>query len=183
MKDLGARDKYFAVFNAGTFKRGAGKRGFVVVGTPTAGFGDVRDETATYNGRTVIEAYRAEGYEGVDKSMDRFRGDATLTARFASSTISGRLDNFTRQRPGQDNREPVPALRLTLPESRFDATTGFSGDLQVSGLDEGDTADLSYAGSFYGPDADSVAGTISGRGAQNGVAWTAIGWFGADKDE
>ena len=82
------------------------------------------------------------------------------------------------QRGGEDGRDPVEGLVMTMTETTFDAAS-FSGDFEVSVLGKDESLTVSYEGSFYGPNAPSVFGTISGTGRINGAASTAIGFFAA----
>ena len=153
--------------------------GYVLVGNPTSGLGAMRDVTATYDGFGLarIDLYPARGYEGRDQ-RDTYWGDATLTADFGNSTISGRLHDFTVQRGGEDGRAPVEGLVMTVPVTAFDAAS-FSGDFEVSGLGADESLAASYEGSFYGVDAPAVFGTISGTGRFDGAPANAIGFFAA----
>ena len=153
--------------------------GYVLVGNPTSNLSAMKDMTATYDGFGLgrIDVYPAQGYEGRDQ-RNTYWSDVTLTANFGNSTISGRLHDFMLQRGGEDGRDPVEGLVMTLPDTTFDAAS-FSGDFEVSGLGTDESLAASYEGSFYGPNAPAVFGTISGTGRINGAASTAIGFFAA----
>ncbi|MYK32730.1 MAG: transferrin-binding protein-like solute binding protein [Boseongicola sp. SB0670_bin_30] len=140
----------------------------LVIGHPTLDFGGMGDANATYGGGvgTII----------MDNGNGRDVWDslAVLTADFANSTISGRLYGFVGTYP--DYNSPPPFDVLTLPPTRF-TTEGFSGQFEPSCLEAGDHFTASYEGSLYGPNADSVAGTIIGTGVFNGVRVRAWGGF------
>ncbi len=192
LADLGDNnDDYFEVFYVGFSDDGGHLRGFAVVGNPTADFSSMAG-TATYDGGFVqIDVYDAEGFEGTSTSRDRLRSeDVTLTADFSDSTISGRIHDFRFRGAGDDDYVALSgndAILLKMLATKF-TNRGFAGKFTVSGLDTFESADIGYDGSFFGPGAETVAGTISGTGQFGDTASDVgpaniIGWFAAAKPE
>ncbi len=192
LDDLGSgNDDYYEVFYTGFASEGRELRGFAVVGNPTADFSSMAG-TATYDGGFAqIDMYAAEGYEGTSTSRDRLRSEnVMLTADFSDSTISGRIHDFRFRGAGDDDYVALSgddAILLTMLATKF-TNRGFAGKFTVSGLDTFESADIGYDGSFFGPGAETVAGTISGTGQFGDTASDVgpaniIGWFAAAKPE
>ena len=150
-------------------------QGFVVAGTPTADFSSFRAVSADYNGRAVIDLY-----EDPATGPDRLRADLMLTASFSDSTIAGLLRNSTLQKAGQDSPEDFGGFTALMPVTGF-GDTGFEGAFMVLLPSSEASFDLSYEGAFYGPNAESVAGLISGTAEIDGSR-IATGWFGGDQN-
>ena len=129
-----------------------------------------RPGTATYSDNSIakITMWNDDGPETVINEHD---GRMRLTADFDTSTIGGWINVSS----------DTSAMTLTMLETSF-GRGGFSGDFSTTGMAEGDSANLSYEGSFFGPTAEEVAGTISGRAVVDGTSFDAIGWFGATDD-
>ena len=146
---------------------------FIVTGTLTTDFSSTLP--AIYNGHAVVDFY-----DDSATIRDRLRADLLLTATFSDSTITGFFLNPTLQKAGQDSPEPLDGYAFIIPITGFD-DTGFKGDFSITRGSEG-TFDLSYKGSLYGPNAESVAGVISGTAELDGSR-IARGWFGGDQSE
>ena len=157
--------------------------GFAIVGNPTINFNTeaTRDVTATYLGSALMDTWPSAFPKGESIALPKYRytsSNVTLTANFNTSTISGQIANWTAEDAG-----PLSGIVLTIPSMRFD-NRGFTGDFSVSGLNTGTTGNLSYDGSFYGPNADNAAATISGTFNEGDNALTyALGWFGTRKQD
>ena len=125
--DLPAEERPFAVLYSGTkISTPEELRGYVIVGNPTTDFSGLGGVTADYSGgRAIIDIYRATGYEGTATGRERFRGNASFTANFTNSTISGQLDNFDN---GGEN------IVLTMPNTTFNARDGFNGNWGIPGV-------------------------------------------------
>jgi len=185
LAELRSNEDYYEIFNVAfenSDQTGA-LRGFVVVGNPTRDLSELGDVTATYEGRGRIDLYVAEGYQGSSNSRATWRSDLTMVANFGDSTISGRLEgNAEYRETAADEYEPDDGV-VILSETSF-TNAGFEGALDMSefDLEPDERFTGSYEGSFYGPEANSVAGTISGYYEDTEEeGGTAIGHFGADK--
>ena len=186
--DLGTREQHFATFYTNFTDDSEGRRAYAIVGNSTTDFADLNDMTATYGGEegfARLEFNSAEGYDRAQNSRQSYHGDSEFTADFGNSTISGRLYNFrkvgTNEIAGLGfNPENFVA---TLPATSFDQN-GFKADLQISGLESDQNISASSEGSFFGPGAASVAGTISGvYDTSDHTNSTIVGWFGSGKNE
>ena len=164
---------------------------FVMFGNPTSDFSRVNDMTATYSGSeggawSMIHLYAssfdADNFDWEGDRASPYSTDLEFTANFSRNTISGRIDNFRLWENGDDSDETYD-MTLTMPETEF-GTEGFSGTFVVSGQSVRDgTAD--YDASFWGPDANDVAGTItiSGTGIDgaNETPFVGVGHFQAKR--
>jgi hypothetical protein len=139
---------------------------------------------ATYEGRFKVETVPATDFDSFTNDRTRLRGDVTLTVDM-DGTISGRLHELTAQQAGSSEQSDVPG-EVVMAASAITAGA-FGGaltasDALVTSDDYGITgADFgTYAGRFYGPDADEATGTITVAiptedGIENGV-----GYFSGD---
>ncbi|MDE0695283.1 MAG: transferrin-binding protein-like solute binding protein, partial [Boseongicola sp.] len=134
-----------------------GTSGHAVIGIPTTDFsGNAGRATYTNLSGTdgaLLELRPSQGYGGIDDRIDLY-ADLALVADFSNQTLSGRLFNFT------DDDDDSWRLEMAMPETPF-TNEGFSGYFEVSGLLSGSSA-VTYEGSFYGPNAQEVGGTIEG---------------------
>ncbi|MDE0209276.1 MAG: transferrin-binding protein-like solute binding protein [Boseongicola sp.] len=140
---------------------------FVMFGNPTSDFSRVNDMTATYSGseggawawlHVYASSFDAGNFDWEKDNASLYSTDLEFTANFSRNTISGRIDNFRFWENGDDSDEHYD-MTLTMPETEF-GTGGFSGTFDVSGQSVRDgTAD--YDASFWGPDANDVAGTMT----------------------
>ena len=160
-------------------------RAFAAIGTET------RDEdlsslgTATYNGRSRIDAYPETGFEDNGASRTRIRSDnLTISADFGAGTISGSMEDLQIRDPGEEDHTSIGGV-LTMEETSFQVN-GFIGDLTADAdftTATGVTLDSSstYSGAFFGPNAEEVGGVISASGSDGeGGSFNAIGMFTAD---
>ena len=121
--------------------------------------------TATYKGEVST-------YFATPGNM-AFDGKVTLTANFQKGTVSGRLDNFTRD--DGTGAKPVNG-RLDLKNGKI---TGNSMSASLSGNVGADTIDQARThmnGGFFGPNAEEVGGGIAGRSTSGkvfGALWRA----------
>ena len=168
-----------------------GLRAFGIFGNPTTDFNHLNDMTATYTGGWVWLPLYAATFEAgnFDRDEDRLSlytdgDDVAFTANFADGTLSGHLTGFREWDDGTGTEVPYD-LTLTMPETPF-GTEALQGRFTVSGeaVREG-VAD--YDASFWGPDADHLAGTIniSGTAIDDGdrTPFVGIGHFSVGKDE
>lgn len=156
-------------------------RGYFVTGNHAPY--DALGGTAAYEGvAATLEIH--DPVDAVDH-WDRIAMSAEsgrLVADFDAGTVSGRFDEW--RRTSGDPAVPAPGrpaldVSVTLEPAPI-TRTGFRGSISVSGTapDLAGTWDVSYAGSFYGPDADDVAGVVRGtRQVGTGSAEQVIGWF------
>ena len=166
-------------------------RAFGIFGNPTTDFNHLNDMTATYTDGWVWLPLYAASFEPGDFDWEEDRlniytdgDDVAFTANFANGTLSGHLTGF-REWDGGDGTGEAFDLTLTMPETPF-GTEAFQGRFTVSGeaVREGVA---NYDASFWGPDADQLAGTISmsGTGVDDGdsIPFVGIGHFTVGKDE
>lgn len=162
---------------------GADVRGYAVVGTETQGSALATLPSATYSGRARIDTYPAAGFVNSATSLSRVNGDLSMAADFGAGTIFGSIGNLDGNGPGQANAPIAGSIAMDqtaitgngfagtiTPDATFLAATGTSG---VSG---------SYGGTFYGPAASQVGGTMTLTGTQNGQAINGIGFFRGDQN-
>ena len=162
---------------------GADVRGYAVVGTETQGSALASLPSATYSGRARIDTYPAAGFVNSATSRSIVHGNLSMAADFGAATIFGSIGNLDGNGPGQANAPIAGSIAMDQtaitgngfagslsPDAAFLAATGVSG---VNG---------SYAGTFYGPSADQVGGTMSLTGTQNGQAINGIGFFRGDQN-
>lgn len=146
-------------------------RGYFAYGarTPEA---NLPEDTATYEG-----GIRADSYD-VDNASnrERVRGDLTLIADFAQSTITGSIDEIY-----VDNSEIAGSIDIN---DGSISGSSFTADLLGTGEDVGDFRG-EMAGDFFGPNAEEVGGVLSGQGFNsNGIAETNVtGVFGASQED
>lgn len=173
----------FSTNQVGTDPNANEPRGFAVVGTETQASALSVLPSATYSGRARIDTYPAAGFVNTATSRSRVNGDLSMAADFGAATISGSIGNLDGNGPGQANAPIAGSIAMDQtaitgngfagslsPDAAFLAATGVSG---VNG---------SYAGSFYGPSADQLGGTMSLTGTQNGQAINGIGFFRGDQN-
>ena len=103
-----------------------------------------------------------------------------FTANFSNSTISGRIQNFRDWDSGE-----AFDMTLTMPETSF-GTEAFSGNFDVSGESLRQTT-ASYDASFWGPDANKLAGTMSSSSTNveggETTPFVGVGHFEVSKDQ
>ena len=134
---------------------------FGIFGNPTTDFSHMSDVTATYGGdggwawiSTYVSDFEADNFDWDEDRTPIWSGDLEFTANFSKGTISGSIKDFKEW--GTDE---AVGLSLTMPETSFGAEAS-SGRFGVSSETHHiDTA--SYDASFWGPDADALAGTMS----------------------
>ena len=128
--------------------------GFAIVGVPTFDFAQ-RDLTATYSGFAMLQLWKTQFEPESDEFQERWTSrDATLTVDFADATISGQINDLS-----PEDSSDLGSFSLTMPETTFTAN-GFSGSFAVTPENAQDQLNVSFDGSFYGPDAQNAAGTM-----------------------
>lgn len=159
-------------------------KGYAVVGTETLPKDLTPLVSATYSGRARMDAHPDTGWVDNQTSRTRIRSDMNLAADFSAGTISGALTNFSIEPPGQAQGAVAGSVSM-------DATTlsgnGFAGNLTPDAAfltSLGTNASLSgtYGGTFYGPAAEQVGGTLSATGSANGQGFNAIGYYTGTKN-
>ncbi|MCY4303301.1 MAG: hypothetical protein OXC62_00705 [Aestuariivita sp.] len=72
-----------------------------------------------------------------------------------------------------------------MPETSFDQNGFSGGNFEITGLNAGASIDeVAYEGSFFGSEADSIAGTFTGvDDASDNPDMTIAGFFGTRKNE
>lgn len=153
--------------------------GFAIVGVPTSDFAQ-RDLTATYSGFAMLQLWQTQFEPESDEYQERWTSrDATLTVDFADSTISGQISDLS-----PEDSSDLGSFSLTMPETTFTAN-GFSGSFAVTPENAQDQLNVSFDGSFYGPDAQNAAGTMRANGrvstldGNDSSTVVGAGWFGS----
>lgn len=131
--------------------------------------------TATYTGSaTGYGQFNATGMPTVFS----YTATASLTADFASSTISGTLtaSKFASVTDGS-SLGSTPFTSISLETASFSGSNNYKGTTTVNG---GTMTGLTgtYAGTFYGPNANETAGTLT---VTNGSSSYLNGSYGAKK--
>ncbi len=137
--------------------------------------------TATYLGEVSIIGERLSTVDPDSTDVagfDEISGELTLTADFGASNISGSaiLEN------GADD---MPLVETVTFENAAINGNGFSGS--VTSDDEffmpgQSLGDVTYSGNFYGPNGETVAGSITGEMLIDGEdPLLLLGYFGADE--
>ena len=133
--------------------------------------------TATYTGSMQANDFPTDdGVSSLGPDATQYRGDATLTAAFGSSSVSGRLSNL-ESRPGDGGAYAGVHGELTfdaaIDGNRFTASA-VTGTQDLAGYGSG-----SVRGAFFGPAAEEVGGVFDAADAGNNRAM--VGWIGGDK--
>ncbi len=158
---------------------GIAQQGYAVVGTETKAADLALMPSATYSGLARMNVVPAAGYNGNLNSLTRVRSDMDLSADFGAGTIAGSLTNIEVEPPG-GTPTIVPGAVSMDPTTL--AGNGFAGSLTpdaafIAGQGAGYSANGTYAGIFYGPAAQQVAGTMSMTGTDASGNWNGTGYF------
>jgi len=111
------------------------------------------------------------------------RSEIAMTADFGAGEIWGTIGNTTIEDPEDGERDAVEGT-IAMDKTTFD-NNGFAGTLTadadfISDIDV-NSAEGTYSGAFYGPNAEQVAGALTfGIGADDG-SLNGNGYFSADK--
>ena len=160
-------------------------RTFATFGNPTTDFSRISDVTATYSGgwawlEGYVSSFEAGNFDWNEDRTKFWSDDMEFMANFSNGTISGRIQNFKDWDSGE-----AFDMTLTMPETSFGADA-FSGSFDVSGEMLRQTT-ASYDASFWGPDANAFAGTmsISGTSIEGGetTPFVGVGHFTVGKDQ
>lgn len=166
-------------------------RGFAVAGNRSHQIDSTRMGTATYDQsvNAQIELYDS----GIPTIWSRNRtrywsSDGQLTADFDAGTVTAQFDEWSSDSLERDENGNWPGVDLSVTFEAAPITDdGFTGAVAVSGSAFGDgdyQFDVQYQGSFYGPDAEDVAGVMSGTyqlGAQRPDQ--VVGFFDARRND
>jgi len=156
---------------------------YAIFGARTAA-ADVPTGSATFEGDFKVETFPATGFESISTDRAQFRGDATINVTM-DGELSGLLDDLTFRAPQEDDRVAIPGsiamTSATITDGAFSGNLTADSELLATtdlGISDADIG--TYAGRFYGPDGEEVAGTIAVAvqtedGIENGV-----GFFIAD---
>ena len=149
-------------------------RGFLIHGTRTES-DDLPAGEATYAGRMAGEIWQADNPDRFTRTF--VRGDLSLTADFAESTVTGTVDDIEMQAPSQSYQASTEVLTInggSITDSTFAADlTGTGGE---DSRYEGDVD-----GQFFGPDAKEVGGVL--EATHTGDSTILTGWFGGKRDD
>lgn len=165
-------------------QNGIATEGYAVVGTETKADDLALLPSATYSGRARLNTRPDSGYVNNTTSRTRVRADLSMNADFAAATIDGSLTNITVEPPGQP--EAGVAGMVSMDQTSI-VGNGFAGTLTpdatlIGAMGPGFTAAGNYAGIFYGPVADQVAGTMTMTGTDATGAWNGTGFFIGTQD-
>jgi len=172
-------------FNSNQINAGGqpNRDGFAVIGTETQDAALAGLASATYSGRTRMNALPTTGFAGYNASRTRVRSDLTMTADFGAGEISGTMDNFTIQDPGEAETAVAGSIAMSAADFTQNAYSGtLSADAAWTAAGNPTLATGSYSGAFYGPDADVVSGVLSATGSDDGDGFIAYGYFEGNKD-
>ena len=132
-------------------------RGYAIAGNQFPDPTRLTGATITYDGEAVVDLSRDGATSIWNRDYVRLKSqNARLVANFDDGTISGQFTNWERK----DIDDDID-ITFTLPTTRITAD-GFTGKFNVSGTDVNGKFDVSYEGSFMGPEAQNVAGVMSG---------------------
>jgi len=163
---------------------GIGTDGYAVVGTETKAADLALLPSATYSGRARLNTRPDSGWVDYGTSNTRVRADLSMSADFAAATIGGSLTNITVQPPS--GTQTGVAGTMSMDQTSI-VGNGFAGTLTpdatlIGAMGPGFTAAGNYAGIFYGPVADQVAGTMTMTGTDATGAWNGTGFFIGTQD-
>lgn len=143
------------------------RNGFAVIGTETADAALAALPTATYEGYARVNIGPTEDFDDWGTQTHRVGGDLTLTADFGAGNVSGSIDNLEHREPNDvDPTETWTPFDGSLTLETTDIVgNGFEGSVTadagftetIGTVGEGST----YAGTFFGPNAEEVAGGIA----------------------
>ena len=166
-------------FYADMTQSGIGTTGFATIGTETTPAAiSALSGTATYAGPARLDVYPANTTGGA-ANRTKFRGNLNMNVDFGSSTISGMISNMTVGQPGQPDTSFAGTMAL---DPTAINSNGFAGTMtpdaatlaQIAG---GATGTGTYGGTFYGPSANQLGGTMTFSGTAGGVGQNGIGYF------
>jgi len=173
------------VFNSNQINAGGqpNLNGYAVIGTETQDAALAGLASATYSGRAVMNVVPTAGFENISTSRTRVRSDLTMAADFGAGEISGTMDNFTFQNPGEVETAVAGSIAMNSADFVQNAYSGtLSADAAWTAAGNPSLATGSYSGAFYGPDADEVTGVLSATGSNDVGSYIAFGNFLAKKD-
>lgn len=172
-------------FYADMTQSGLGTQGFAVVGTETRPQ-DLASlsGSATYTGKAGLNVSPATGFAGGGNSRTKYRGDLAMNVGFSTVSISGLISNMYVEQPGQASTNTPGTISLDPTKI---TGTGFSGTMTpdaalLATLAGGATGAGTYGGTFYGPSADQLGGTMDFSGSAGGVGQNGIGYFWGNKN-
>ena len=152
---------------------------FVLHGNRTPAGSVPASGTGTYTGFMNARDFPTDdGVSSQGPAATWYAGDATLTAAFGSSSVSGRLSNL-RSRPGDASSDYADvqgelSFDATINGNRFTASS-VTGTQDMAGYQSG-----SVRGAFFGPTAEEAGGVFDATDATNNRAM--IGYFGGEKE-
>ncbi len=158
--------------------------GFAVVGTETRPQDLAPLVSATYSGRARMDTRADTGWVDNQTSRTRVRGDMNLAADFSAGTVSGAISNMTLQPPG--GVEAGIAGAVSMDQTALTGN-GFAGTLTpnaafLTSLGANASMTGNYGGTFYGPAAEQVGGTLSVTGSANGQGFNGTGYYTGTKN-
>lgn len=159
-------------------KSSPNEQGFFSVGVPTQKMPTGLGAPATYKGSSRIYVVPTTGFTGPGDHR-QFKGDLTLQANFAANTIGGSVDNIGT-RLGTDAPHtftPVSGGAMAISNGAISGngiTATMTPNKAVTDA-EGGAFTGNVSGTFYGPNADEIGGTV----AISGNGRTGIGYITA----
>lgn len=182
------RDEHYIIIRHSS--DGPDWRGYAIAGNRSHQVDSNRMGTATYG--QSVSAYMELYDSGIPTIWSRNRtaywsNEGRVTADFDAGTVSAQFDEWRTDGLERDENGNWPGIDITMTFEAAPITSdGFTGDVTFEGsdLDADDQFDVAYEGSFYGPDAEDVAGVMSGT-YQSGTGRPdqVIGYFGARRDD
>jgi hypothetical protein len=156
-----------------------------VIGTETR---DSMIDTLTANNATATyDGFARMNIRRTDQTFDQFhalaQGQLRLEADFGASSIQGDVTGIELSVDGGTPTALGGSLLLnpgTIDGNSFSGTMSADGALASDPLVGAATADGSYSGAFYGPDADEVGGSMSG-GSDGPASLLGFGHFTGTK--
>jgi hypothetical protein len=160
-------------------QNGIASQGYAAVGTETKPSDLAALPTATYSGRARMDIRPDSGYVNDATSRTRVRSDLSMTADFGAATIGGSLSNIMVEPPGQP--DAAVAGTISMDQTAI-VGNGFAGTLTpdatfIGAMGPGFSGSGNYGGTFFGPAADEVGGTMTMTGTDASGNWNGTGYF------
>lgn len=154
---------------------------FAIIGTQTRADRFPATSLAGFYGYFRLEAVPTQ-YQSFAAQRSRFEGQATLSVA-GDGTVSGVLSRIRMQPPGADFETIPGAIALqpgVIDEAGFDGTLTVTAPLaEALAIDPAQTIGR-YGGTFYGPNGEEVAGTLSVDADSTTGSFVGAGFFLAD---
>lgn len=159
--------------------------GFAVLGTETKPAELAGMPTATYSGYSRSKMRQATGYMSEAANASVMGSAVSMTADFGAGTVSGALTNI-RTRPKSSSTWTTVPGSISMDAASISGN-GFAGTLTPdptfkNTIGNPSISNGTYAGTFFGPAAEEVGGTLSAEGSGSGGAFNLNGFYQAKKN-